>query len=59
MSQPETEFDPVTEILWLAFLRGRAIQQEQEEKNKLIDLQPLEAETAEEREHNPPEHTLA
>jgi hypothetical protein len=51
--------DPIVQILIEAYKRGLAIQQEREEKDKVINSQPLEAESAEERKDNPPEHTPA
>jgi hypothetical protein len=42
MLQTNYQNDPVVEILRLAYRRGLAIQQEQEEKSKGINFQPLE-----------------
>ena len=40
MLQVNPHVDPLVEILRLAYRRGLAIRQEQEEKNKAVNVQP-------------------
>ncbi|HLO17384.1 MAG TPA: hypothetical protein VK206_21300 [Anaerolineales bacterium] len=42
MLQTNYHNDPIVEILRLAYRRGLAIQREQEEKNKAVNLQAVE-----------------
>ena len=40
MFQTNPKVDPLVEVLRLAYRRGLAIRQEQEEKNKTVNVQP-------------------
>jgi len=42
MLQANPQIDPIVEILRLAYRRGLALRQEQDEKNKAVTVQPLD-----------------
>lgn len=45
MLQTNPQTDPIIEILRLAYRRGLAVRQQQEEKNKAVNMQPLDGDT--------------
>lgn len=47
MLQTNTQSDPIVEILRLAYRRGLALRQVQEEKNNAINPQPLQSDVME------------
>jgi hypothetical protein len=42
MLQPKVQTDPIVEILCLAYRRGLALRQQQEEERKVVNVQPHE-----------------
>ena len=45
MLQPNSQTDPIVEILRLAYRRGLAVRQEQADKSEAVNAQPLDGDT--------------